>query len=50
VYNFNEKVIRTANIATPADADIIKFTYYPFKAIRIRAQDLTSIATAKALV
>jgi len=50
VYNFNEKVIRTANIATPSNWDKVKLVYYPFKSIRVRAQDLTSITSMKALV
>lgn len=50
VFNFNEKTLRkTSPTAVLAQGDKIKFTYYPYKDIRVRVQDPASIATMKAL-
>ncbi len=49
VYNFNEKFVRTASAATPADGDILRFRYLPFKPIRVRASHPGSISSMAAL-
>ena len=50
VYNFQEKFIRNANLATLSDWDVIDVTYYPYQSIRVRVQNPGSIWTMKALV
>lgn len=50
VFNFNEKVVRRASDAILAADTKIKLEYFPYKDIRVRVQDNTSIATMKALV
>lgn len=49
VFNFQEKTLRCASHPVPAEKDIIRFTYYPYKAIRVRVKDPTSIGQMKAL-
>ncbi len=50
VFNFAEKVVRITTAGTkPSAGDSIKLIYYPYKSIRIRAQDPTSISAMKAL-
>ncbi len=49
VFNFTEKTVRRWNDTIIANGDKIKLEYYPFKAIRVRFSDPTSIAAMKAL-
>lgn len=49
VFNFNEKTLRAGvNTATLAAGTKIRFTYIPYKDIRVRYQDNESIAKLKA--
>lgn len=49
VYNFQEKFIRNANLATLTNGDVLRLEYYPYQLISVRYQDSTSIAAMKAL-
>lgn len=49
VFNFSEKTLRRANAAVLAAGSKIKYTYIPYKAIRVRYQDPESIAAMKLL-
>ncbi|MEE9117838.1 MAG: hypothetical protein V3U02_04485 [Calditrichia bacterium] len=49
VFNFTEKIVRRASASILASGDIIKFIYKPFKKIRVRVKDETSIASMIAL-
>ena len=50
LYSFEAKVVRNSNFATLANTDTIQFTYYPYKTLSVRYQDLASINFMKALV
>jgi hypothetical protein len=48
--NFQEKVVRTSTAGTPTEGQVVVFTGFPYKPIRVRAQDNASIALMKSLV
>lgn len=50
VFNFSEKTIRAASAAVLEKGSKIKFTYIPYKDIRVRYQDNESIKRVKALL
>ena len=49
LYNFSEKVVRKAGATLIPKDGLIKLDYLPYKDIRVRHQDLASIAKMKAI-
>lgn len=50
LFNFQNRIVRaSAQTTQPVANALVKFTYYPYKPIRVRAEDAASIAMMKAL-
>lgn len=50
LFNFSEKTVRNGSISVLTQGVVIKFDYYPYKDVRVSAQDDTSIAKMKLLL